>query len=220
MGNIYILKSFGEDNNFIYKLGYSLNVYGRLKDYQVLNPLVKLIAIIDIEYPDKWELMFHKMYKSDYRNEWYLEENFINILKPGIYFKGLELINDSNINVYLNECFNKSKLLSHNDKMFEILKCISHSSKVKKYFPEINLTIGQCKLHNPEIKKVYPIKEVNGLFIEDREYTFKELEELFQDEFLNKGIRFNGYALKKYFPEFEKTRKIKHKIRDTYYKFK
>lgn len=31
---------------------------------------------------------------------------------------------------------------------------------------------------------------------------------------------FNGHTLKDKFPKFEKNRKVKNKIRDTYYKFK
>lgn len=54
----------------------------------------------------------------------------------------------------------------------------------------------------------------------NKEYTYKELEDLFKDECNSRGITFNGYYIKDNFPEFEKTRKIKNKIRDTYYKFK
>lgn len=56
--------------------------------------------------------------------------------------------------------------------------------------------------------------------LENREYTFKELDLLFKQDFKNKGLDFNGYKIKDYFPPYEKKVKIKNKIRETYYKFK
>ena len=55
--------------------------------------------------------------------------------------------------------------------------------------------------------------------LENREYSYSELELEFSDDFIKRGLIFNGYTLKDYFPPFEKTRKVKNKIRDTYYKF-
>ena len=54
----------------------------------------------------------------------------------------------------------------------------------------------------------------------DKEYSYSELEEIFTDEFLKRGIVFSGYIIKDYFPEFTKIRKTKNKIKETYYKFK
>lgn len=52
------------------------------------------------------------------------------------------------------------------------------------------------------------------------EYTYSELELLYKDTFEKMGLIFNGYTLKDYFPEFEKTRRTKKGVKDTYYKFK
>ena len=56
--------------------------------------------------------------------------------------------------------------------------------------------------------------------LEDREYTFSELKELFLEEFKNRNIVFKNTSIKDFFPEHEKVRKTKNKIKDTYYKFK
>ena len=56
--------------------------------------------------------------------------------------------------------------------------------------------------------------------LENREYTYLELEELFKEDFLKLGIEFSGITLKDYFPSFTKTRKTRNKMKETYYKFK
>lgn len=136
------------------------------------------------------------------------------------------MINDSNINNYLEESYNKSKLLSPDEIMSEILKYIFYNYKTKKYYPELNLTIGKPEL-NPKLIN-YSIREVESVIrgidwiinkLEDKEYTFLELEKMFSDEFLKRNLIFNGHTLKDYFPPFEKTRKVKNKIKETYYKF-
>jgi hypothetical protein len=55
--------------------------------------------------------------------------------------------------------------------------------------------------------------------LSNREYSYKELEELFKLEFLERGIDFNGYKIKDHFPPFTKKIKTKNKIKETYYKF-
>lgn len=56
--------------------------------------------------------------------------------------------------------------------------------------------------------------------LNNQEYTFKELSKTFTPIFKERGLIFSAKSLKDYFPEFDKSRKIKNKIRDTYYKFK
>lgn len=55
--------------------------------------------------------------------------------------------------------------------------------------------------------------------LDNREYSYKELEKLFKDEFELRGMEFNGYKIKDYFPKFEKKAKTKNKVKETYYKF-
>lgn len=55
--------------------------------------------------------------------------------------------------------------------------------------------------------------------LQNKEYTYSELEIIFKDKFEKMGLVFNGFALKDYFPQFTKTRKTKNKIKETYYKF-
>lgn len=51
------------------------------------------------------------------------------------------------------------------------------------------------------------------------EYTYRELHELFNEDFAALGLEFNGYKIKECFPPFEKKVKTKNKIKETYYKF-
>lgn len=69
-------------------------------------------------------------------------------------------------------------------------------------------------LNNPNIKTWILIK------LRKQEYSYDELEEIFTEDFKNKGLVFNGYTIKDYFPPFEKIRRVKNKIKKTYYKFK
>lgn len=56
--------------------------------------------------------------------------------------------------------------------------------------------------------------------LKNKEYTYKELEEIFSSIFEERSLVFTAKSLKDYFPEFEKKRKTKNKIKETYYKFK
>lgn len=71
----------------------------------------------------------------------------------------------------------------------------------------INTTIAESELSWIEKK------------LKKQEYSYDELEKLFSEDFNNRGLVFNGFTIKDYFPKFEKIRKIKNKVRQTYYKF-
>jgi hypothetical protein len=55
--------------------------------------------------------------------------------------------------------------------------------------------------------------------LEDRLYTYQELEIIYTPIFKEKGFIFSPKSLKDFFPDFVKKRKIRNKIRNTYYKF-
>ena len=56
--------------------------------------------------------------------------------------------------------------------------------------------------------------------LQDKSYSYGELEELFREDVILKGIIFNGFFIKDYFPEFEKFRRTRNGKKETYYKFK
>jgi hypothetical protein len=64
-------------------------------------------------------------------------------------------------------------------------------------------------------------QEVNWVtkLLKNKEYSYQELEELFQEELNKRNITFDGRCFKYYFPPFTKKVKTKNKIRATYYKF-
>ena len=56
--------------------------------------------------------------------------------------------------------------------------------------------------------------------LQRRDYSFSELQEIFEEDFKERGLIFNGYTIKDYFPEFTKSRKTKNGIKETYYAFR
>lgn len=56
--------------------------------------------------------------------------------------------------------------------------------------------------------------------IDKKEYTYKELEEIFKPTFQEKGIKWNqNTSIKNYFPNFKKSKKQIEGVRNTYYTF-
>lgn len=84
-----------------------------------------------------------------------------------------------------------------------------------------NNSISVIKEINSNNMEVVKFKKSNWILdqLENREYTFSELEDIFKPQFEERGLIFNGFTIKDYFPQFEKTRKTKNKIKETYYKF-
>lgn len=77
--------------------------------------------------------------------------------------------------------------------------------------------IKEASKHNLVLKK-----EDNWIVkkLQNREYSFSELQELFEEDFKERGLIFNGYTIKDYFPDFTKSRKTKNGTKETYYAFR
>ena len=56
--------------------------------------------------------------------------------------------------------------------------------------------------------------------LQNREYSYTELEELFVEDFKDRHLVFSGYTIKDYFPDFTKSRRTRNGLKETYYKFK
>ena len=118
---------------------------------------------------------------------------------------------------------NKSSLLNEwydSDYLENILTLLKSSGAIfNKYEDEPSLDI---KLLKEKIINYNNYNSTNWVLdkLKKQEYSYEELEELFKEDFKNKGITFNGFTIKDYFPEFEKVRRTRNKIKQTYYKFK
>lgn len=118
------------------------------------------------------------------------------------------------LNKFENEIFFDDNLRKMDEYNYDLITQIyKNSISVIKEANENNILVNSLQIGNSS--KYWTLE-----YLENREYTYKELEKIFIPIFKDKGLTFTSKSLKDFFPEFEKTRKIKNKIRDTYYKFK
>lgn len=118
------------------------------------------------------------------------------------------------LNRFGNEIFFDDNLRKMDEYNYDLITQIyKNSISVIKAASENNMLLNDLQIGNSS--DYWTLQ-----YLENREYTYKELEEIFVPIFKDKGLNFTSKSLKDYFPKFEKSRKIKNKIRDTYYKFK
>lgn len=112
------------------------------------------------------------------------------------------------VNIYNKEIYYDDNLRKMDEYNFKLIKEIYNNS--------ISV-IKESEKYNIEI--INKEKSWIELLLQNKEYTYSELEIIFKDKFEEMGLVFSGFILKDYFPEFNKTRKTKNKIKETYYKF-
>lgn len=78
MEYIYILRSFTREK-YLLKLGFTTNVWARLKQYKFANPGIEIVYIAQLENALELEQAFHKENPSAWGNEWY-DENKLEIM--------------------------------------------------------------------------------------------------------------------------------------------
>lgn len=174
---------------------------------------------------------------------WFLKDSFIlnSFLNFNFKEKGkLNLIKDDLIFEILIQSENNLEKLKSDSLLKE--NHIRLQSKIYIKYGMIKFTKNEFNIYTGfneyELNKIYEAVDIENSFscvyvnkylsntcwtsdyLENKEYTFRELETIFYSIFKEKGLIFSSKSLKDHFPEFEKTRKSKDKIRDTYYKFK
>lgn len=189
-------------------------ICGRLRDSIYKEEIILILNTDKHRYAGITPKMFKERVHENILFGKYTANKFNN--DPDKLYKEKELrsysadkYNSFYVNLYNNKLFfddNLRKLDEHNYKL--ITEIYNTSISVIKEGEKHNITIV-----NPKDKTWIEAK------LEKKSYFYSELEELFADDFLKLGITFNGYIIKDYFPTFTKTRKIKNKIRETYYKF-
>lgn len=121
-----------------------------------------------------------------------------------------EKYNSFYVNLYQKQIFFDDNLRKMDEYNYRLIKEIYNSSiSVLKEMEDVNIETSteEAKINWITAK------------LENREYTFSELEVLFKDEFLKRKMIFDGRCFKYHFPEYTKKIKTKNKIRETYYKF-
>lgn len=145
----------------------------------------------------------------------YTENKFNNDPDPEYKVKELrsfskETYNSFYVNLYNDQIFFDDNLRKMDEYNFKLIKEIYNSSiSVLKEIEDnqMSTTVTDSKIDWIAAK------------LENREYTYTELEYIFADEFLKRKMIFDGRCFKYYFPEHTKKVKSRNKIRETYYKF-
>lgn len=95
--NIYILRSYGNNNTSIIKLGYTSNMNSRLKTYYSHNPLLEIIGTYYVEEGPLFEKAFHSNNLSHVLYEWYKEERLpimLSAIKNKNYIEDVDFIKE------------------------------------------------------------------------------------------------------------------------------
>ena len=113
------------------------------------------------------------------------------------------------VNRYQNEIFYDDNLRKMDVYNFELITEIYNSSiSVMKSADEHNF-----------ITAPQEVTKTDWINLQNREYSFSELQEIYIPIFEERGLTFTAKSIKDFFPPFTKRRKSINKVRETYYKF-
>lgn len=150
-----------------------------------------------------------KLKETDIKNKnSYEKETELKLYNPETYYN--LYLNKDDDGIFFDENLKKLDIYNYN-LIHEI-----YSSTIS-VLSELN--------NNNFVAKVETIENKKGLsfireILEDKEYTYEELEKIFSPIFKEHKLKWNKKtSIKNYFPSFEKKKKMVNKIRDTYYKF-
>lgn len=190
-------------------------ICGRLRDSQYKNDITLILNTNKHRYAGTSEEMFKLQVEENAKLGVMTSERFQNDSED---FKKAELIKynfETYSNIYLN---------NYDDIIFydvNLQRMDEYNYKlVSSIYNNTISVIMEASKHNIEVSKI--VSELSWVEkkLRKQEYSYDELEEIFTEDFKNKGLVFNGYTIKDYFPPFEKIRRVKNKIKKTYYKFK
>ena len=188
-------------------------ICGRLRDSIYKEEVILILNTSKHRYAGTTKEIFSIKVAENIKLGKYTEEKFI--LDPDPLYKEKELrsfspetYNSFYVNKFEDKIFFDDNLRKMDEYNFKLITEIYNSSiSVIKEASKYNI-VEEKESDNWIIKK-----------LQDKEYSYSELIELFEKDFLDKGLVLNGYTIKDYFPSFTKTRKTKNKIKETYYKF-
>ena len=188
-------------------------ICGRLRDSIYKEEVILILNTSKHRYAGTTKEIFNLKVTENIKLGRYTAEKFISDPDPLYKEKELrsfspETYNSFYVNKFEDKIFYDDNLRKMDEYNFKLITEIYNSS--------ISV-IKEAGKYN-----IIPIKESDNWIIkklQDREYSYSELVEIFEKDFIDKGLILNGYTIKDYFPPFIKTRKTKNKVKETYYKF-
>jgi hypothetical protein len=189
-------------------------ICGRLRDSIYKEEVTLILNTSKHRYAGVTKEFFNLQVKENVRLGKYAEFKYNNDSDPLYKEKELrsftaEAYNSFYVNKFNNQIFYDDNLRKVDEYNYLLITDI-YSSAIS--------VIKEASKNQMIVKQPKQIDWVSAK-LSNREYSFSELEELFTKEFEERGLVFNGHSLKDRFPTFTKSRKIKNKVRETYYKF-
>lgn len=192
-------------------------ICGRLRDSIYKNNITLILNTTKHRYAGITKDMFQTYVTKNMNEGKSISESFINSsqdYKDGILKLYSENFHSIYLNKYENSLFYDCNLKKMDEYNYDLITQIYNNSiSVIKTASENNFELEHLQIGN---SNNYWVEQ----YLENREYTYAELDELFSPIFKEKNLIFSSKSLKDYFPEFEKKRKTKNKIKETYYNFK
>lgn len=188
-------------------------ICGRLRNSKYKDEVTLILNTTKHRYAGITKEQFDNSVKENVKLGKFTEEKFNSDKDPLYKEKELrsyskETYNSFYVNKYDNKLYYDDNFRKRDEFNYELINEIYNSSISVLKEASDNDFIIEDKEENWVTKRL-----TNKL------YSFQELKDLFEEDFNKKGIPFNGFTIKDYFPEFEKTRKTRHGKKDTYYKF-
>jgi len=187
-------------------------ICGRLRDSIYKEEVTLILNTTKHRYAGTSERSFKLRVDENIQLGKYTAEKFESDIDPLYKEKELrsfsaETYNSFYVNKYQTQIYyddNLRKMDEYNYKL--ITEIYNNSISVIKEASKNNMQVVEAE--NWVMKK-----------LQNREYSYTELEEIYNEEFASRNIVFNGYIIKDYFPTFTKVRRTKKGIKETYYKF-
>lgn len=189
--NIYLLKSFGPDNQVLYKIGYSADIEKRFTQYFSHNPFIQLVNTWYVSEGINFERALHSLIKSQIRREWYTEDEvnqLIPYIESGQLPDNTESLSFKDLVKYFRD--------NHKEDGFtwsvfkgdysEWIEVIEKYYEVFGKYPYDYFTVIKRQLEDE--MKVDLSVEVKSFFVINRRYLRKEVKAFFNSLYATHGI--------------------------------
>jgi len=187
-------------------------ICGRLRDSSYKEEIILILNTAKHRYANISPEIFKLKVLENIQLGKFTEDKFNN--DPDSLYKEKELRS------YNSENYNSFYINKYDDSLYyddNLRKVDEYNYKlISQIYNNSISVIKEAQKYNIVVE---PKKNWITEKLKNKEYSFTELEETFKEDFENRGLIFNGYTLKDYFPPFEKIRKTKNKKKETYYKF-
>lgn len=187
-------------------------ICGRLRNSEYKEEVILILNTTKHRYAGTSKEMFKLKVEENIKFGKYTEEKF--------NFDSDDLYKEKELRSYSSETYNSFYVNCYDNIIYyddNLRKMDEHNYKLISEIYDNSISVIKEAGKNNMITQ----EEINWITskLTNKEYTYSELEDIFSEEFNKRGLVFNGYSIKDYFPKFDKIRKTKNKIKETYYKF-